>query len=784
MRFSFVPGLVLAVICAGCVGKALPPVMVKIPTRTIDYQKEVKPLLDKRCTVCHSCYNSPCQLKLDSFEGADRGATKRAIYNATRLKTMDPTRLFTDAQTTKEWRGKQFFSVTESTVSNGLNDSIMIQLLSHKMKNPKSVGEYRPEADDLTCSEDKNELGGYLEKHPNNGMPFGFPPLKEEEFETIAGWLVQGAKGPDAAQQAELTTPKASDAKAIEQWEAFLNRGDAKHVMTARYLYEHLFLAHLKFGTPTNEFYEVVRSRTAPGQPLDLIATVRPYDDPGVERVYYRFRKIHSTIVHKTHMVFELDDAQLQRFNELFIQPEWLQPPHLVGYDSKLRANPFSAFEQIPPRARYQFLLDNALYIIMTFIHGPVCKGQIALNVIDDHFWVMFMDPDHDLGVAYPGFLKKYRDKLRMPIERGSGLRIFSALTDEHRKAAVEFYQARQDYYACLNYGGLGYESIWKGNRAKDAPLLTIYRHFDSASVHKGALGDLPKTMWVLDYPLLERIYYALVAGFDIYGTAGHQLAIRLYMDALRVEGESNFLDFLPPDKRQDIMQSWYKGVDPEKINYYPSSLPAKITFITDEPKREFVEHVVTRHILPATNITLDRVNYLPAGAPHPTLPEKYETNADYLQAFRAVSRPGTPFFAMVNDSNANLAYVRVRRVKERDIAFSMVINRWHDNVAFLIKEDARLDPAKDSADFIPGLIGSYPNYFFDVQEKDLPDFIDLLAHFDKSPKDMERLAKYGVNRADDRLWETYDWFQQRFNEDEPVLGGLFDLNRYFHRTR
>ena len=135
----------------------------------------------------------------------------------------------------------------------------------------------------------------------------------------------------------------------------------------------------------------------------------------------------------------------------------------------------------------------------------------------------------------------------------GSDLRIFSALTDEHRKAAVEFYRARQDLYTSLNYAGLGYESIWKGNRAADAPVLTIYRHFESASVHKGVLGDLPKTMWVIDYPLLERIYYALVAGFDVYGTAGHQLAIRLYMDALRVEGESYFLDFLPPGKRQEI---------------------------------------------------------------------------------------------------------------------------------------------------------------------------------------------------------------------------------------
>ncbi len=265
MRLARIFCLVLIAAMTGCAAAPLPPVRVQVPSRTIGYLEEVKPILDKRCTVCHSCYNSPCQLKLDSFEGADRGATKRAVYNASRLTSMDPTRLFTDAQSTAEWRQKEFFSVTGSTAADGANDSLMIQLLSHKMKNPASEGEYHPEADDLTCSEDGKELGGYLKKHPNRGMPFGFPPLKQQEFDIIAGWLVQGARGPTAAQQAELIAPKASDARAIEQWEAFLNQDDPKHAMTARYLYEHLFLAHVKFGTPTNEFFELVRSKTAPG---------------------------------------------------------------------------------------------------------------------------------------------------------------------------------------------------------------------------------------------------------------------------------------------------------------------------------------------------------------------------------------------------------------------------------------------------------------------------------------------------------------------------------------
>ncbi len=776
--------LLVFLLLAGCAGKELPPVVVEVPTRPIDYQREVKPLLDKRCTVCHSCYNSPCQLKLDSFEGVDRGATKKAVYNSLRLSSMEPTRLFTDARTTGEWRKKGFTSVTGSSANTGWNDSLIIQMLAHKMKTPRSIGEYRSEAEDLTCAENNGELGSYLEKHPNNGMPFGFPPLKQEEFALIAGWLAQGAKGPDAVQQQELTAPAAADAPSLAGWENFLNRGDAKHAMTARYLYEHLFLAHITFGTGSNAFYELVRSRTPPDQPLDLIASVRPYDDPGVARVFYRFRRIHSTIVHKTHMVFSLDHAQLNRCKELFIDAEWPQPPHPVGYETRLSANPFAAFEQIPPRARYQFLLDNAHYIIMTFIHGPVCKGQIALNVIDDQFWIMFLDPDHDLSVVYPGFLKINSDRLRMPIENGSDQRIFSALTDQHRKASAEFYRARQDFYASLHYYGLGYDAIWRGKRAEDAPLMTVYRHFDSASVHKGALGDLPKTAWVLDYPLLERIYYALVAGFDVYGTAGHQLAIRLYMDGLRGQGESNFLDFLPADRRMEIIRSWYKGVDMDRVGFSPSALPAKIRFATDDPKREFIEYLVDSHLLPAAGIAFDPVNYRRSGVGYPRLPDRYGTEDDYLRAFRAVSQPGTPFFSMVDNSNANLGFVRIRRENGRDMAFSMVINRWHDNVAFMINEESRLDPSRDSADFIPGLIGSYPNYFFDVEEKNLADFLHFLAHFDNSPHDRARLlAEFGVNRANDRFWETYDWFQQRFYEEEPVLAGLFDLNRYYHRA-
>ena len=658
----------LFLLLAGCATPPRPQIpayQYEPPTRQLNYLTDVEPILVKRCVVCHSCYNSPCQLKLSSWDGLDRGASKEKIYNAGRLKTMDPSRLLIDAHSAAEWREKGFFTVKQEG-SQEYTDSLLFMLLDHKRLSPDVYGDYNSEAGDLTCAQSTSELQKYLKKHPNRGMPFGFPPLKQEEFNTVAGWLSQGAHGPTPQQQEALEAVPDKDQLMVKKWETVLNESDPKYQMTARYLYEHLFLAHITFETGTNEFYEIVRSRTRPGKAIDIIATVRPYDDPETDEFYYRFRKIYSTIVYKTHMVFPMGEDQYKRTHELFLKPGWMKTPHLVGYDSKMSANPFETFEQIPARSRYQWLLDNARYIIMTFIRGPVCKGQVALNVIDDHFWLMFMDPDHDLAVKFPGFLKLNYQNLRLPGENGSDIRLYETLIEnKHYAWAIDFYKARQEFYSAIYPDGLDTSAIWKGNRPNDDPVLTVFRHFDSASVHRGVLGGLPKTMWVADFPLLERIYYSLVAGFDIYGTAGHQLATRLYMDALRVEGESYFLDFMPEEKRKEMMLSWYLDIDPSTLDYAPAEIPAGKEFTTAEPKRELIEDVVKNHIV-VDGIDFDQ-NYLPAGLSYPEVPQKYDSVEDIIEGFVAVSAPGISFFRHVSSHNANVAWVRITNIPEQE---------------------------------------------------------------------------------------------------------------------
>ncbi len=77
-------------------------------------------------------------------------------------------------------------------------------------------------------------------------------------------------------------------------------------------------------------------------------------------------------------MPYRLSAEKLAHLRHLFLDADWGAAstafPSLTRPTSP-QTRPFVAFAAIPARARYQFLLDDALYHVKTFIHGPVCKG-------------------------------------------------------------------------------------------------------------------------------------------------------------------------------------------------------------------------------------------------------------------------------------------------------------------------------------------------------------------------------------------------------------------------
>jgi len=157
------------------------------------YSQDVKPLLEKRCVVCHSCYDAPCQLKLSSAEGISRGANKEKIYNPKRLTPIEPTRLFIDAKTDSEWRNKGFHSVLDNTEKTH-SKSIMQLLLELKQHNPQPNKGKLPADFILDIEREQecptqNKFNEYAEEHPLWGMPYAMPNLNENENRILEKWL-------------------------------------------------------------------------------------------------------------------------------------------------------------------------------------------------------------------------------------------------------------------------------------------------------------------------------------------------------------------------------------------------------------------------------------------------------------------------------------------------------------------------------------------------------------------------------------------------------------------
>ena len=79
-------------------------------------------------------------------------------------------------------------------------------------------------------------------------------------------------------------------------------------------------------------------------------------------------------------------------------------------------------------------------------------------------------------------------------------------------------------------------------------------------------------------------------------------------------------------------------------------------------------------------------------------------------------------------------------------------------------------------------LLPVYPVLAILIAKTLFVDFFDLLMNMEEwDTESQKRFDKYGINRSNKKFWEYYDWFQNRFNREQPVHSGLFDLNRYFH---
>ncbi len=478
--------------------------------------------------------------------------------------------------------------------------------------------------------------------------------------------------------------------------------------------------------------------------------------------MYYRLLQDRSTVLSKTHLPLKLDDAKLARIYEQFIAPDYTVTK-MPSYKSEAASNPFKTFEVIPINSKYQFMLDEAELIIMGFIKGPVCRGQIALNVINDHFWVAFADPEKVATPAVEDMLLQHEEALELPAaEESNALPISSWVKYSVREK--KYLQAKVELANEMFKNGehLTTDLLWKGEGHNKNAALTIFRHFDSATVVKGFIGQEPKTMWVLDYALFERIHYLLVAGFDVYGNIGHQLVTRLYMDFLRLEGEQNFLALLPETKRHQIKKSWYRKSPPSLSKFFKNnrefSQPSGIEYKTDDPQHEL--YGLVKQTLA------------------PVLSEHY----DYTKV-------PTPLNALNNmpakaiNLLPQLSYILVKQDDASHKAYTLIHHNAHYNISSLLNEDGQRAYDEDTATLVPGFIGDYPAAIWYLNDQnEVGEFAQLLPMMQIEADYAALKVKFGIRRSHPEFWKYSDIMHQVAKEYRGVEFGMFDYNRLENR--
>jgi hypothetical protein len=260
------------------------------------------------------------------------------------------------------------------------------------------------------------------------------------------------------------------------------------------------------------------------------------------------------------------------------------------------------------------------------------------------------------------------------------------------------------------------------------------------------------------------------VAGFDVYGSLGHQLNTRLYMDFLRMEGETNFLALLPIKTRIALRNYWYRGAGDDVKNYlygkdFNFDVETGITYHSDDPHQQQHElySMLSNYIGNDAATTFSLNNVVDPTLNH-LLTQLQNVHGEALSVFPQNS------------------ILKVEGVTGAYRYFTLLNNSGFSNISSFLDESKYRRPKEDYLTVVPGIIGAYPNAFFDVPVNALSDFTDQLTNL-KTDNDYTALANtFAVRRTNPDFWAFSDTLQKYYIQNQPIAGGVLDYNRFENR--
>jgi hypothetical protein len=234
-------------------------------------------------------------------------------------------------------------------------------------------------------------------------------------------------------------------------------------------------------------------------------------------------------------------------------------------------------------------------------------------------------------------------------------------------------------------------------------------------------------------------------------------------MDFLRMEGELNFLLFMPQEKRMQLGEFWYRDAPKSTSEHFTEVTLSRlresgVEFTSDDPKTELLQ-IMRKKIHKANASSWS-----------------FEGNAapGVSEALKGIE-------SRIGSHNSYLPQVSYLDVIGRDTneVFTLVKNVGHSNIALLFGEDTRRLPQEDTITVVKGLLGAYPNRFFQVQAKDMPAFAKELLSLGSLDDYLQFQTRYAIQRNDPSFWPLSDKFHSMLFDQYPVRGGLLDYSRY-----
>lgn len=733
-----------------------------------DYVDEVAPIFTSRCIACHGCLGSPCNVKLDSFRGLQRGgfglnAYSNHIGNYPRTD-MDA------ADSVEAWRKKGFYPIVvdKGSATENLDQSLLYLMVEAGMRHNgpgfarDALDGLRPDRFNATCPPTAEALKAELEKHPAIGMPFGLPALNQRQFSTLERWVAAGAPGPSATQQ--QAAEQVADPAAVARWEAFFNQDDQRVQLVSRYIFEHSFLATIVLEESAGDQFRLVRSKTPPGQAVEVIGTGLPYDDPysyaGIDRFWYRLEKLTAPPVQKNHFLWTLSLDDIEQLTKLFaldtgkgwgegkaLEPGW-------GSDNALEV-----FAAIPAESRARFMLENSEMIVGGITYGPVCNGQTATYAVKDQFWVFFLDPAYDPSVQEPML----------------GLDGWETLMDRSVFGNADYLEAFAATKQKLFPKGWSLDAVWDGDGQDRNAWLTVLRHETNVSVVKGAQGGVPRSLWLISFAGFERMYYDTVAGFAYWEGDGLKLETLLFFNFLRQAFEDNFLTLLPPEDREALRHEWTQGIGEIGLAAVPFAAkdqPTQVQVRGDDPLMNLIEQLEER-LGPEISGLPDQLN--PQRKPKVELDARMRGFEDWEKAISTLTAvEGLSFVPRL----PSVIMLRLNHGDEHRV-YSLIANRAYKSQYTLVFQNGQAMPEKDSMSVYPTLVNGFPNLFVDLDLEDAPQFLVDLKAVESADDWTAFKARYGILRNSEAFWPFYDWINAWNFAERGDLAGWLDLTYY-----